>query len=62
MCPSATPEVEVALYSVPSRQVSHRELDLAIGKLPPIFDYRLVSSLRRFIEDFSGFKSSRINR
>jgi len=42
--------------------MSHRELDLTVGKLPPVFDDSGVSSLRKLIEDFSGFQTSRFNR
>jgi hypothetical protein len=48
--------------SVRSRQVSHREFDLTVGKLPPVFDNSRVSDLRELIEDFAGFATSRINR
>ena len=36
----------------------HRELDLAVGKLPPILDDGNVTSLRSLIEDFAGFVAS----
>jgi hypothetical protein len=57
----AAPSV-TSLISVRSRQVSHRELDLTVGKLPPIFNDSGVSSLRKLTEDFAGFQTSRFNR
>ena len=47
--------------SIRSRQVSHGELDLAVGKLPPVFDNRRVSCLRKLIEDLAGFQTSCVN-
>src|ERR1700681_2432491 len=44
--------------SVRGPQVSHRELDLAVGKLPPVLDDGRVISLRDLIEDFAGFQTS----
>jgi len=41
--------------------VSHRELDLAVGKLPPVLDDRREVSLRKLIEDFAGFATSFLN-
>jgi hypothetical protein len=46
--------------SVRSRQVSHREFDLAVGKLPPVFDDRYVAGAWKLIEDFADFQTSRI--
>src|SRR5882757_5678387 len=45
-----------------SPQVSHREFDLTVGKLPPVFDNSRISDLRKLIEDFAGFATSRVNR
>jgi hypothetical protein len=42
--------------------MSHRELDLTVSKLPPVFDESCVSSLRKLTEDFAGFQTGRINR
>jgi hypothetical protein len=38
--------------------MSHREFNLAVGKLPPVFDDSRVSSLRKLIEDFSDLQTS----
>jgi hypothetical protein len=35
--------------------VSHREFHLTVGELPPVFDDRHISGLRKLIEDFAGF-------
>jgi hypothetical protein len=35
--------------------MSHREFNLTVGKLPPVFDDRHVSSLRKLTEDLAGF-------
>src|SRR5260370_42038650 len=51
---SAVPGLSLS-YSVRGRQVSHRELDLAVGKLPPVLDDGRVISLRSLIDDFAGF-------
>jgi len=40
----------------------HGELDPAVGKLPPVFDDRHVVPLRKLIEDFAHFQTSRIDR
>jgi hypothetical protein len=40
----------------------HPELNLTVGQLPPVFDDGGVSRLRKLIEDFSGFQTSRFNR
>jgi hypothetical protein len=42
--------------------MSHRELDLAVGKLPPVFDHGRGASLRKPIEDFAGFAARRVDR
>jgi hypothetical protein len=41
--------------------MSHRELNLTVGKLPPVFDDSRVSTLRKLMEDFSGFQASGFN-
>jgi len=41
--------------------VSHRELDLPVGKLSPVLDDRREVSLRKLIEDFAGFATSFLN-
>jgi len=41
--------------------VSHRELDLPVGKLSPVLDDRREISLRKLIEDFAGFATSFLN-
>jgi hypothetical protein len=40
----------------------HRELDLTVGKLPPILDDGDVTSLRHLIEDFASFAASCLDR
>src|ERR1700730_6302856 len=47
--------------SVRGRQVPQRELDLTVGKLPPVLDDRRVISLRRLIEDLAGFAAGCID-
>src|ERR1700737_4009724 len=42
-------------------QVSHRELNLAAGKLPPVLDDGRVISLRNLIDDFAGFQTSGVD-
>jgi len=49
------------MSSVRGPQVSHREFNLAIGKLPPVLDDRREVSLRELIEDFAGFATSFLN-
>jgi len=41
--------------------VSHRELDLPVGKLSPVLDDRREVSVRKLIEDFAGFATSFLN-
>jgi hypothetical protein len=48
--------------SVGSQQVSHRELNLTVGKLPPAFNDSRVSGMRRLIENFASSAASRFNR
>src|SRR5450432_639674 len=48
--------------SIRRRQVPHRKLDLAVGKLPPVFDHRGGAGLRKLIEDFAGLETSRLDR
>src|SRR5229473_7253989 len=56
MCTATSRRVACNLScSVRGRQVSHRELDLAVGKLPPVLDDGRVISLRSLIDDFAGF-------
>ena len=50
-----------SICSVRSRQASHRELNLAVWSLPPVFDNRHVPSLGKLIDDFAGFQASRVN-
>src|SRR6478752_518204 len=47
-----------SMSSVRGPQVSHRELNLAVGKLPPVLDDRREVSLRELIKDFAGFATS----
>ena len=54
--------IETGKALVSRRQVSHREFDLAVRKLPPILDNRQVSGLRTLIKDFTSFQTRRINR
>jgi len=35
--------------------VPHREFHLTVGELPPVFNDRQISGLRKLIEDFTGF-------
>jgi hypothetical protein len=42
--------------------MSHREFNLTVGKLPPVFNDGRVSSLRKLIEDFAGFQAGGFNR
>ena len=60
--PCALHRISPRRASVRSRQVSHREFDLTVGKLPPVFDHCHVSGLRKLIEDFAGFQTRRIDR
>jgi hypothetical protein len=39
-----------------------RELDISIGKLPPVFDDRHIARLRRLIEYFARLQASRVDR
>src|SRR6266436_9783818 len=48
--------------SVRGRQVPHRELDLTVGKLPPVLDDGRVVSLRSLIDDFAGFPTRGVDR
>jgi hypothetical protein len=52
---------QLAFSSVRGRQVSHREFNLTVGKLPPILDDRRVASLWHLIEDFAGFPTGCID-
>src|SRR5258706_7271485 len=47
--------------SVRGPQVSHREFNLAVGKLPPVLDDGREVALRKLIEDFAGFATSFLN-
>jgi len=51
-----TPEFLGVLVRGP--QVSHREFNLTVGKLPPVLDDRREVSLRELIKDFAGFATS----
>jgi hypothetical protein len=42
--------------------MADREFDLAVGKLPPVFDDWRETFLRKLVDDFAGFAASRINR
>ncbi len=42
--------------------MSHCELDLTVGELPPILDDGHEAGLRKLIDDFAGLQTSRINR
>src|ERR1700730_19129248 len=46
---------------VRGRQVPQCELDLTVGKLPPVLDDRRIISLRRLIEDLAGFAAGCID-
>jgi hypothetical protein len=41
--------------------MSRRELNLTVGKLPPVFNDSRVSGLRKLIEDFARYQASRFN-
>jgi hypothetical protein len=41
--------------------MSHGELNLTVGKLPPIFNDGSTSSLRKLVEDFACFQASGFN-
>jgi len=43
-------------------KVPHRKLDLAVGKLPPVFDYGGGTGLRKLIEDFAGLETGSCDR
>src|SRR5450759_5370391 len=43
-----------------SRKPSHRELDLPVGKLTPVFDNRHVAALRILIENLARLKARRV--
>jgi hypothetical protein len=49
------------VISVRSRQMSHRELNLTVGKLPPVFNDSRVSGLRKLTEDFACFQAGGFN-
>jgi hypothetical protein len=38
------------------RKASHREFDLAVGKLPSLFYYRHVTAGRKFVENLARLK------
>jgi hypothetical protein len=61
-----TPDIlgqrSIAGSSIRRRQLPHRKLDLAVGKLPPVFDHRGGAGLRKLIEDFAGLETSRLDR
>jgi hypothetical protein len=42
--------------------MSDSELNLSVGALPPIFNDRNETALRRLINNFAGFAASRVNR
>jgi hypothetical protein len=37
--------------------MSHREFNLTVRRLPPVFNDGRVSSLRKLVEDFAGFQA-----
>jgi hypothetical protein len=39
------------------RKASHREFDLAVGKLAPVFDNSQVTAGRKFVEDLARLKA-----
>jgi hypothetical protein len=42
--------------------VSNRQLDVTVGKLPPVLDDLEVTALRRPPDDFASFRARRIHR
>ena len=52
----------LTMISARSRQMPQRELNMTIGKLPPVFDDRHITRLRRLIEYFARLQASRVNR
>jgi len=49
--------------SIRSWEVSHSELDLTVGKLPPFLDNRHVPDLLTWLtEDFASFATGRVDR
>ena len=49
--------------SIRTREVSHSELDLTVGKLPPFLDNRHVPDLLTWLtEDFASFAAGRFDR
>ena len=50
-----------SMCSVRGPQMSHRDLNLAVVKLPPVLDDGRVVSLRDLIKDFPGFLTSGVN-
>jgi hypothetical protein len=48
--------------SVRTRQVSHREFNLTVRKLPPVLDDWYETALRKLIDEFTNFTASRVNR
>jgi hypothetical protein len=49
--------------SIPTREVSHGELDPTVRKLPPFLDNRHVPDLRTWLtQDFASFAASRFDR
>jgi hypothetical protein len=47
--------------SVRGRQVPHRELNLTVGKLPPVLNDRRVISPRSLVDDFAGFQTGGVD-
>jgi hypothetical protein len=56
------PSYVPAIASARTRQMPPRELNMTIGELPPVFDDRHITRLRRLIEYFARLQPSRINR
>jgi hypothetical protein len=48
--------------SIRRRQPPHRELDLTVGKLPPVFDDRHVATGRISIQDLPGLRPGLLER
>src|ERR1700760_2339450 len=59
--PTSSPRLRAA-SGVRRFQLPHREFDLSVRKLSPVFEDRGVSAARSLIDDFAGFDASDVNR
>jgi len=51
-----------ALQLIRSRYAAHRELDLSVGQLPPMFNCSHVAARRKFSKKFSRFGARIVER